>query len=78
MQAEVTNISMDGFWLLVNDKEYFLSFDQFPWFEERSVREISNVQLFGKDHLYWEDLDVDLTLDMIEHPERYPLQAKIA
>ena len=75
---EITRITLQGFWLLVNDKEYFVPFEQFPWFKEKSVREISNVQLFGKDHLYWEDLDVDLTLDMIEHPERYPLQAKIA
>jgi len=75
---EITRITLQGFWLLVNDKEYFVPFEQFPWFKEKSVREISNVQLFGKDHLYWEDLDVDLTLDMIEHPERYPFRAKIA
>jgi len=25
--------------------------------------------------LYWENLDVDLSLEMIEHPERFPLQA---
>jgi hypothetical protein len=75
---EITRITLQGFWLLVNDKEYFLPFEPFPWFKEKSAREISNVQLFGKDHLYWEDLDVDLTLDMIEHPQKYPLRAKIA
>lgn len=24
------------------------------------------------DHLHWPELDVDLSLDSIEHPERYP------
>jgi hypothetical protein len=26
-------------------------------------------------HFYWPDLDVDLTAEMIEHPERFPLKA---
>jgi hypothetical protein len=26
-------------------------------------------------HLYWPDLDVDLSVDSIEHPERYPQRA---
>jgi hypothetical protein len=28
-------------------------------------------------HLYWPDADVDLTVDAIEHPERYPLKARV-
>ena len=78
MKIEVTNISVHGFWVLVNDKEYFISFEDFPWFKEKTIKEITNVTLFGDNHLYWEDLDVDLTLDMIENPQRYPLQAKVA
>ena len=27
-------------------------------------------------HLYWPELDVDLSVESIEHPERYPLKAK--
>jgi hypothetical protein len=27
-------------------------------------------------HLYWPELDLDLSVDSIEHPERYPLKAK--
>jgi len=78
LKIEVTNISVHGFWVLVNDKEYFISFEDFPWFKEKTIKEITNVTLFGDNHLYWEDLDVDLTLDMIENPQRYPLQAKVA
>lgn len=76
LQAEVTNISTHGFWILFNDKEYFLSFDDFPWFKDKTINEIINIQSFNEGHLYWESLDVDLTFEMIEHPERFPLQAK--
>ncbi len=78
IQTEVTNISTHGFWILSDDKEYFLSFDDFPWFKDRTINDITNIQSFRDGHLYWENLDVDLTLDMIEHPERYPLKAKVS
>lgn len=76
LEAEVTNISKHGIWLLVNGKEYFLPCEQFPWFKNKKLDDVMNVQLFGKNHLYWENLDIDLSLEMIEHPERFPLQAR--
>lgn len=72
-EAEVTNISRHGLWLLVDDEELFLPFDEFPWFKEASVSAILNVQRQGENHLHWPELDVDLTLESIRHPERYPL-----
>ena len=75
METEVTNISSHGLWILSNEKEYFLSYEQFPWFKDKTVNDITHVESFGQDHLYWESLDVDLSLEMIEHPERFPLQA---
>ena len=71
--AEVTNISGKGFWLLVNDRELFLAFEHFPWFKSAPVGAILNVQLSQPGHLYWPDLDVDLHVESIEHPERFPL-----
>ena len=41
--AEVTNISRHGFWLLVDGKEHFLAFDDFPWFREAPVDAILQV-----------------------------------
>ncbi len=76
LQTEVTNISPHGFWILSDDKEYFLSFDDFPWFKDKTINDITNIQSFSAGHLYWESLDIDLSLEMIEHPERFPLQAK--
>lgn len=73
--VEVTNISQHGFWVLVDDRELFLPFDQFPWFKAAAVQAIHNVERPQPQHLYWPDLDVDLTIDSIEHPERYPLRA---
>lgn len=74
--VEVTNVSVHGFWLLVRDRELFLPFAQFPWFRDAPIGHLVNVQLPHPHHLYWPDLDVDLHVDSIEHPERYPLVSK--
>src|SRR5262245_45988925 len=71
--VEVTNVSPHGFWLFIGERELFVPFKDFPWFREASVRQITNVQLPSAHHLYWPDLDVDLAVDSIEHPEKYPL-----
>jgi len=75
LETEVTNISSHGLWILSNGKEYFLSYEQFPWFKDKTVDDIIKVESFGEGHLYWKNLDIDLSLDIIEHPERFPLQA---
>lgn len=75
-EVNVTNVSKHGFWMLGNGKEYFLSFEDFPWFRETTISQITNVRLLQPHHLYWPDLDVDLELESIENPENYPLIAK--
>ena len=74
--VEVTNISGHGFWLLLNDKELFLPFEEFPWFKDAPVKSILNVELPQRRHLYWPDLDVDLSVESIEYPDRFPLVSK--
>ncbi|SRR6266540_1868758 len=71
--AEVTNVSPHGFWLFIGERELFVPFKEFPWFRDASVRQISNVQFPSAHHLYWPDLDIDLAVESIEHPEKYPL-----
>lgn len=73
---EVTNISQHGFWILLNGTEYFLPFEKFPWFREAKIGEILNVELHHERHLHWPNLDVDLSLDIIQNPDRYPLISK--
>jgi hypothetical protein len=75
--AEVTNVSAHGFWLFIGERELFVPFNQFPWFREASVQNITNVQLPSPHHLYWPDLDIDLAVDSIEHPEKYPLVSQV-
>jgi hypothetical protein len=75
--AEVTNVSIHGFWLLIGDGELFVPFQHFPWFRDASIRAITNVQLPSPHHLYWPDLDVDLAVESIEHSEKYPLVSQV-
>lgn len=76
LAAEVTNISQHGLWLLLDDEELFLSFAGFPWFREAPVGRILEVQRLSENHLYWPQLDVDLEVDSIRHPESYPLVSR--
>lgn len=74
-KTEVSNISANGVWLLCHDREYFLPYETFPWFENAPVNHIFNLEEPHPGHLYWPDLDVDLSLETIQHPERFPLVA---
>jgi hypothetical protein len=76
LAAEVTNISRRGFWILLGAEELFVPFSEFPWFRNAPVSAVLNVQLSRPDHLYWPEIDVDLTVDSISHPEKYPLVSK--
>jgi hypothetical protein len=74
--VEVTNISTHGVWLFAHGEELFMSYDDFPWFREMAVKSIANVEEQSPDHFYWPDLDVDLTREIIKHPERFPLKSR--
>ena len=74
--VEVTNISNHGIWLLHQDRELFMSYEDFPWFKDASAGKVLNVKELNPGHLYWPDLDVDLGIETIEHPERFPSKAK--
>ena len=74
--VEVTNISIHGIWLLTREKELFISYEEFPWFKDAPVGKILNVEEPTPGHFYWPELDVDLGIESIEHPERFPLKAK--
>ncbi len=73
--TEVTNISKHGIWLLLGEKESFMSFEDFPWFKDASVSAIQNVELLSATHLYWPDLDIDLAVESVERPDQFPLVA---
>jgi hypothetical protein len=70
----VSHIDTHGLWLWVKDKEYFLSYDEYPWFKEAKVNQILNVKLLHGFHLYWPELDVDLEIGSLDRPQDYPLK----
>lgn len=71
--VEVTNVSKHGFWVLIEEREVFLAFEAFPWFKDAPIGKLVQVELVSPDHLYWPELDVDLEVESILHPERFPL-----
>ena len=75
--VEVTNISQYGFWVLLEDEELFLPFSEFPWFRDVAVGKILHVELPSSNHLYWPELDVDLAVESIRHPEQFPLVSQV-
>ena len=77
-RPEILNISASGIWLFVLDKEYFLPYTEYPWFKDAAVKAILNVRLLNRVHLHWPDLDIDLEVQSLEHPDQYPLQYKTA
>ena len=50
-EVEVTNLSPQGFWMLLDDRELFLPFDTFPWFRDATVHQITAVERPSPHHL---------------------------
>ncbi len=74
--VEVTNVSADGVQLRVGDQVLFASFDDFPWFRDATIADITRVDLPCPGHLYWPALDVDLAVDSLINPAAYPLVSR--
>lgn len=72
-EVEVTQIDSQGIWLLVSGAEYFLPYEEYPWFRDARVGEVLNVKLLDGNHIHWPALDVDLSLDSMKNPAGYPL-----
>jgi len=74
--VEVANVSTHGFWLLLGSEELFVPFASFPWFRDATIAQITNVEMPSPRHLYWPDLDIDLSVESIREPEAFPLVSK--
>ena len=74
--AEVTHVSKHGFWVLLDTEELLVPFDQFPWFKKATIEQLSDVQWPTPDHLYWPQLDADLSVQSIRDPSAFPLMSK--
>jgi hypothetical protein len=76
ISVSVENITPFGIWLFAKGREYFLSYKDYPYFRNQTLKSIQTVQLLHGYHLYWPELDVDLEIDNLENPEKYPLKSK--
>jgi hypothetical protein len=74
--VEILSVSPHGVWLMAEGTEYLLGYDDYPWFRDATVGEIFDVRLLHGQHLWWPSLDVDLHLESLTHPERFPLVAR--
>ena len=73
LPVKVIHISPYGLSLSLNDEELFLSFSEFPWFLNATIGKIFHIELPFPNHLYWPELDIDLSVESIRHPEQFPL-----
>jgi hypothetical protein len=63
-KPKVTSITPCSITVTLKDKEYYLPFSRYPWFEYCSIREIADVTFDGIG-LCWEQANIDLELDLI-------------
>ena len=69
----VLMINDKGVMLSVQGQDYFLSYNRVPWMRDATINEVLDVQMSGKNAIEWPKLEVDLEVESLKHPERYPL-----
>ena len=74
--VDVLMINDKGLMLSVLGQDYFLSYNRVPWMRDATINEVLNVRMSGKNAIEWPKLDVDLEVESLRHPERYPLIIK--
>ena len=74
--VKVHAIVANGITIEAYGNVYFLPYYSNPWFENAKVSDVFNIEPVGRTGIRWEKLDVDLSLDSLIHPEKYPLIAR--
>ena len=74
--VSVLMINAQGIMISVGGQDFFLSYNRIPWMREASIKDVLDVQMCGNEAIEWPSLDVDLEIDSLRHPERYPLLIK--
>ena len=74
--VNVRSIMPDGILISVQGKDYYLSFNRLPWFRDAKLSDIMNVSMIGDEGIRWDALDVDLEIESLKYPEKYPLVMK--
>ena len=74
--ADVLMINDRGIMISVQGQDYFLSYNRVPWMRDATISDVLNVRMSGMNAIEWPNLQVDLEVDSLKHPERYPLLIK--
>ena len=74
--VDVLMINDRGVMLSVQGQDYFLSYNRVPWMRDATINEVLDVQMNGKNAIEWPKLEIDLEVESLRHPERYPLLIK--
>ncbi len=77
LAVEVTHVSRHCFWLLLDHEELAVPFSDFPWFKSATIEQLCEIERPTENHLYWPELDLDLSVESIRKPESFPLISKI-
>lgn len=76
LTIEVIRQSRDGFWLALGDEELCIRYADSPWFRDAPVHKLAHVEMPSPHHLYWPELDIDLAVESVRHPEKFPLVSR--
>jgi Protein of unknown function (DUF2442) len=76
VEVEILNVSPFGIWILVQGREFLMKFEQFPWFKNATLQQIFDVEMPHSGHLYWPQLDIDLSTKSLSDPDLFPLLSK--
>ncbi len=67
-------VTPDGLHLVVEGKDYFAAFADFPYLASLPSSQIFQVEYCGHGHIRWEEADIDLNTKILAHPEAYPIR----
>lgn len=74
--VSVLMINDKGLMISVQGQDYFLSYNRIPWMRNASIAQALDIRMSGRNAIEWPTLDVDLEIESLKHPERYPLIMK--
>lgn len=74
--ASVLMINSQGVMLSVLGNDYFISYNRIPWLKDARISDVLNIEISGRSAITWPALDIDLEIESLKHPERYPLLMK--
>ncbi len=74
--VSVLMINSQGIALSVQGCDYFISYNRMPWLRDARISDVLNVRTAGRSAIEWPALDIDLEIESLKHPERYPLIMK--